>query len=835
MFVLPSQGMDEDKPFDLSVKPINNNNNNITNNITTTNNNNNHHHHHNHSTKLSSSNSSGNASKLTNFGPAPWIDRSLITPPSAILQGTLGAELDIISGNKVDYTNYVKRYANALDCGSELCRDRQYREHFHCLDCYSKVFVKKEEMIRHFKWHKKRDESLRNGFLRFSSLDDCSEKFPNCPHRMKQTHYHCLKPGCRKIYISTSDVSMHASCHRKDAAIIEQGFQRFRAAENCLLPSCTFYGRKTTHFHCIRDSCGYTFKNKADIEKHKTYHSKDEQLCRDGYKKFMKHEACTFDDCRLSRNSNHIHCIRIGCNTVLQSTSQLYSHKKKHERKESELGIKKLQLATDMLRQIKEKESSSMEEGTSEDDLNGCNNNTMNSLSAEIENLTNDIQNNSSSITLENIIGLILDQVYLETYTKFNSDMRCFQSDCSFKYKEHYHCNKCEISVSRDNLQKHAKEHLMEEEATKLLLEESEEGKNCREDCPLFRKETHYHCRMYGCNFVIDMNDTSFKRLDHYKLHEEQQILMASNDPNPESEPSSAASSAPSNASDRPASGLSQPITQTYPTGTTLTSIDGFPIFKRKRGRPPKNKPESISDGYYPSGPRSNLTENSNPPGPHANLPLPLGSLLNLAATVAVACLGRDLFPGAPNFGRPNFGLAPGGRPGGLGALGGTGNGLGEGLIPIPLLPQTKPELEDGFYVFNDGLPCPFESCCFMLRKHFHCSKPRCYFVTDKDDVKSRREHSKDFHDFIDIKEGFAFYDNLVNCCLPGCRYSKISTHFHCIRPGCFYAFQRYHEMSDHEKQHANGNKNNHLNGFSHLRDADNCSPPDRGLDENSR
>ena len=33
-----------------------------------------------------------------------------------------------------------------------------------------------------------------------------------------------------------------------------------------------------------------------------------------------------------------------------------------------------------------------------------------------------------------------------------------------------------------------------------------------------------------------------------------------------------------------------QPITQTYPTGTTLTSIDGLPILKRKRGRPPKNR-----------------------------------------------------------------------------------------------------------------------------------------------------------------------------------------------------------------------------------------------------
>jgi len=34
------------------------------------------------------------------------------------------------------------------------------------------------------------------------------------------------------------------------------------------------------------------------------------------------------------------------------------------------------------------------------------------------------------------------------------------------------------------------------------------------------------------------------------------------------------------------------PITETYPTGTTLTSIDGLPVFKRKRGRPPKNQQE---------------------------------------------------------------------------------------------------------------------------------------------------------------------------------------------------------------------------------------------------
>lgn len=50
----------------------------------------------------------------------------------------------------------------------------------------------------------------------------------------------------------------------------------------------------------------------TNTEKHKSYHIKDEQLNRDGFKKFMKTEACTFDACKFSRVCNHIHCIRPG-------------------------------------------------------------------------------------------------------------------------------------------------------------------------------------------------------------------------------------------------------------------------------------------------------------------------------------------------------------------------------------------------------------------------------------------------------------------------------------------------------------------------------------------
>ena len=66
-----------------------------------------------------------------------------------------------------------------------------YREHFHCAVpmCKGKDFAKKEEMIRHSKWHQKMDEALKYGFRRVTPMDDCSDQFqvpatPEPPDRL---------------------------------------------------------------------------------------------------------------------------------------------------------------------------------------------------------------------------------------------------------------------------------------------------------------------------------------------------------------------------------------------------------------------------------------------------------------------------------------------------------------------------------------------------------------------------------------------------------------------------------------------------------------------------
>lgn len=64
----------------------------------------------------------------------------------------------------------------------------------------------------------------------------------------------------------------------------------------------------------------------------------------------MKSEACPFENCRFSKVCNHIHCIRAQCTYVLHSSGQLFSHKRKHERKDSELAYRKFKLAQSMLK-----------------------------------------------------------------------------------------------------------------------------------------------------------------------------------------------------------------------------------------------------------------------------------------------------------------------------------------------------------------------------------------------------------------------------------------------------------------------------------------------------
>nr|XP_036855548.1 zinc finger protein castor homolog 1 isoform X4 [Manis javanica] len=259
---------------------------------------------------------------------------SITTGTVSTVKNGLPADKPAVTEDVNIYQKYIARFSGSQHCGHIHCA-YQYREHYHCLDpeCNYQRFTSKQDVIRHYNMHKKRDNSLQHGFMRFSPLDDCSVYYHGCHLNGKSTHYHCMQVGCNKVYTSTSDVMTHENFHKKNTQLINDGFQRFRATEDCGTADCQFYGQKTTHFHCRRPGCTFTFKNKCDIEKHKSYHIKDDAYAKDGFKKFYKYEECKYEGCVYSKATNHFHCIRAGCGFTFTSTSQMTSHKRKHERR----------------------------------------------------------------------------------------------------------------------------------------------------------------------------------------------------------------------------------------------------------------------------------------------------------------------------------------------------------------------------------------------------------------------------------------------------------------------------------------------------------------------
>ncbi|XP_017044319.1 transcription factor castor [Drosophila ficusphila] len=280
---------------------------------------------------------------------------SLLTPPSSeqsksLVSLSAASGLDALLQSEEILRN-LRKVSSYLECENSLCRQENLREHFHCHEepCQGKILSKKDDIIRHLKWHKKRKESLKLGFARFSSADDCAPAYgAGCAYNWKQTHYHCVYEYCPKVYVSTSDVQMHANFHRKDSEIVNEGFRRFRAHENCRIEDCPFFGKKISHYHCCREGCNHTFKNKADMDKHKTYHLKDHQLKMDGFKKILKTETCPFEACKFSTVCNHIHCVREGCDYILHSSSQMISHKRKHDRQDGEQAYQQFKVKQDV-------------------------------------------------------------------------------------------------------------------------------------------------------------------------------------------------------------------------------------------------------------------------------------------------------------------------------------------------------------------------------------------------------------------------------------------------------------------------------------------------------
>lgn len=295
-------------------------------------------------------------------------------------------------------------------------------------------------------------------------------------------------------------------------------------------------------------------------EKHKTYHIKDQQLSRDGFKKFLKTESCPYERCRFSRICNHIHCVRENCYYVLHSSGQLLSHKRKHDRMDSEKAYRRFKMAQKSQQpQQQGDEANAGTYGTRKSGspivirgLSAANRsvspknvlasgNHYNSASLPMEILLQMQQERTDSDNLEDTIPKTFIHTgggseELELMIKAYFTDRCANAQCEPLNLQHWQA------------------------AAAATAQRSATPVECAD------AEPHLHCTVNGCGAVVTKSLADLS--EHIQHHHEMQRAAAA-----------------SLADDEDADGLMHNPGAGH---MQITSIDGF--FNRKRGRPPKNR-----------------------------------------------------------------------------------------------------------------------------------------------------------------------------------------------------------------------------------------------------
>lgn len=466
-------------------------------------------------------------------------------------------------------------------------------------------------------------------------------------------------------------------------------------------------------------------------------------MLKDGFKKFLKADACNFPNCRFNLVCNHIHCVRENCNYVLHSSGQMLSHKRKHERLDSEDAYRRFKQAQKAAMAAGGMNSESLSPMLNEQLLKTINNNPGVSISPEVTLTVPFSEASNSSVEKEMSAGFLQQQQELLKAQRVLSTFKPIQKPPSIPD----HIENLEDGIPKSVIQNSSffERATSVEEVENTIRQyfsdyctrqvntgtdkvlpstsgEQNEPLNLKNEgqipkrieCFMTGVDPHFHCLIQGCEAVLpkSLNDIS----EHIKMHELSRIG---------SEVSQA-------------SGASSNLQQ-------ITSIEGF--FNRKRGRPPKNRVVEVYN-------------NSQLP------PQAIFTSFKLEKSDAKTSNGQHNL-------NNNNGPEP----------------------SVTLMKASQGPSLDRVRIVQPADKCPDPSCIYDQMLHFHCNFTRaCHFMTNYS--SSMEAHLEDLHGNIKILDGFMYFDRNYDCRYPGCGHNKVSSHFHCVK--CDYGFSNSPEMDSH-------------------------------------
>lgn len=170
-----------------------------------------------------------------------------------------------------------------------------------------------------------RDDSIPEGYSRWRYNEEC--KYTKCAYKHSVTHFHCVRDDCGYGFSDRSRLVQHTLRHERIDSITGGELQQYRINQDCERSDCE-YNKKMSHFHCKR--CSYSCTDSSKVLTHRKHHAKMDNISNQGFEKYFAADDCAVNLCPYARKQSHFHCVVGTCRAAVLGPVQMASHKSKH-------------------------------------------------------------------------------------------------------------------------------------------------------------------------------------------------------------------------------------------------------------------------------------------------------------------------------------------------------------------------------------------------------------------------------------------------------------------------------------------------------------------------
>ncbi|XKL66433.1 hypothetical protein PGB90_009853 [Kerria lacca] len=176
-----------------------------------------------------------------------------------------------------------------------------------------------------------KDEPVPEGYLRFRFNEDCH--YNHCGYREHQTHFHCIRQDCGYSFCDKTRFVQHTARHERLDTLMGGDFQQYRANVSCGRNDCAYAvslgSSQNKASHFHCLKCEFVCTDTNKVVAHRRQHQKSDSIMAAGFEKFTPSQACRQpDSCVHSGKQTHYHCL--SCQYAVLGLSQMTAHKYRH-------------------------------------------------------------------------------------------------------------------------------------------------------------------------------------------------------------------------------------------------------------------------------------------------------------------------------------------------------------------------------------------------------------------------------------------------------------------------------------------------------------------------